>query len=238
MKLISVLSGRSLIFWFWLLSRSPQESPQKYLYIEMELCSSNNLRSWILKKNRNQSQESKEESLSIFRQIVSGVEYFHSKNLVHRDLKVRWAPSKPMWGGTSPDVASFLPTAARKHHVQPNERGEDRRLWPGHCWNFWGQNRGKRNPLVHGPRTSKPLENDKLKCFFKLLRPYIFFLILSVLCFWLLAERQSVRPKSGYISFGLDLFRAHLEVVHWKKERGYLIKDPSVWTYYFTYTDF
>lgn len=97
MKLISVLSGRSLIVWFCLLSRSAQESPLKYLYIEMELCSTETLRSWINKNNRNQSQEKrKEKSLSIFRQIVSGVEYFHYKDLVHRDLKVRWMPLKPV----------------------------------------------------------------------------------------------------------------------------------------------
>lgn len=161
----------------------------------MELCSSKNLRSWILRKNQNQSQERKEESLSIFRQIVSGVEYFHSKDLVHRDLKVRWAPSKPVLGGTSPDVASFLPTAARKHHVQPNARGEDRRLWPGHCWNFWGQNRGKRNPLVHGPRTSKPLENDNLKCFFS--NYYVYIYIFYSVCIVLLVTGRKTRKRTA-----------------------------------------
>lgn len=83
-----------LIVWFCLLSRSDLDSP-KYLYIEMELCSAKTLRTWIIKMNANQKQERKEQSLSIFRQIVNGVEYIHSTDLIHRDLKVRSTPSNP-----------------------------------------------------------------------------------------------------------------------------------------------
>lgn len=201
----------------------------------MELCSSKNLRSWILRENRAESQERKEESLSIFRQIVSGVEYFHSKDLVHRDLKVRWAPSKPVWGGTSPDVAWFLPTAARKHHFQPNERGEDRRLWLGHCWNFWGQNRGKRNPLVHGPRTSKPLENIKLKCFFQIIMSVFFF---NSVCIVFLVTGRKTRKRTAkkwiYFLWAWFILSSFGSCPLKKGKRW----DPSVWTYYFTNTHF
>lgn len=227
--LISVLSGRSLIFWFRLLSRSDQDSAL-YLYIEMELCSAKTLRKWIIQKNQNQDQKRKEESLSIFRQIVSGVEYIHSSNLVHRDLKVRCTASNLVWGGTSPEaeVGSFLPTAARKHYVQPKEWGEDRRLWPGHYWSLWGENRGQRNPLIHGARTSKLLlTNAKIKIMF-------FSNYCVCIVFLLMAEgEENIWPTSGYISFGPDLFWAPLEVVHWGKERGDLITDTSAGTYYF-----
>lgn len=132
--------GRGLIVRFCLLSRSAQDSP-KFLYIQMELCSTRTLREWIRQKNENQNQERNEEkSLSIFRQIVSGVEYIHSRKFIHRDLKVRQTPSNPVRGGTSPeaDVALFLPAAASKHLVPPKWRGEDWRLWPGHCRSLWG----------------------------------------------------------------------------------------------------
>lgn len=105
--LISLLSGRSLNAWFCLLSRSAQGSPPKYLYIEMELCSTKNLRSWIQKKNLNQTQKSKEEGLSVFRSIVCGVAYIHSSGLIHRDLKVRWTPLSPSRGGIGLE-ADFL----------------------------------------------------------------------------------------------------------------------------------
>lgn len=102
--------------WFYtliliLLSRSDQDPSQKFLYIEMELCSSGTLQLWIENENKSQSHDRKEESLRIFRQVVRGVEYIHANDFIHRDLKVRRTPPNRAWGGPGPDaeLASFPP---------------------------------------------------------------------------------------------------------------------------------
>lgn len=74
----------------YLFLRSTGESV-KFLYIEMELCDKT-LRVWIQNKNKEtsvQDSERREKSLEIAQEIVSGVEYIHSKTLIHRDLKVK-----------------------------------------------------------------------------------------------------------------------------------------------------
>merc|ERR1712038_1282903 len=58
--------------------------PQFYLYIVMQLCQKESLKTWLrsctVERNRIRS-------LQMFNEICLGVEYVHSQGLIHRDLK-------------------------------------------------------------------------------------------------------------------------------------------------------
>nr|XP_005296319.1 interferon-induced, double-stranded RNA-activated protein kinase isoform X1 [Chrysemys picta bellii] len=55
------------------------------LFIQMEFCEKGTLEGWI--NDRRGKENYQTESLIKFRQIVTGVEYIHSKGFIHRDLK-------------------------------------------------------------------------------------------------------------------------------------------------------
>ncbi|XP_028279427.1 interferon-induced, double-stranded RNA-activated protein kinase [Parambassis ranga] len=81
-------------------SQSSCDSAVKYLYIQMELCNTKTLRVWIDEKNIQNVKKSlrdskrRDKGLDFALQIVTGVEYVHSKVLIHRDLK----PANIMFG--------------------------------------------------------------------------------------------------------------------------------------------
>uniref|UniRef100_A0A670HKS1 Eukaryotic translation initiation factor 2 alpha kinase 2 n=1 Tax=Podarcis muralis TaxID=64176 RepID=A0A670HKS1_PODMU len=68
---------------------SPEDSDQRVeadcLFIVMEYCEKGTLKDWISKERAKESYH--EDAKIKFQQIVEGVAYIHSQNLIHRDLK-------------------------------------------------------------------------------------------------------------------------------------------------------
>ncbi|KAA0718368.1 Interferon-induced, double-stranded RNA-activated protein kinase [Triplophysa tibetana] len=68
-------------------SSDPPNHSRKYLFIQMEFCEGGKLTTWIHERNYNKIQRTIREINQVFHEIVSGVEYVHAQNLIHRDLK-------------------------------------------------------------------------------------------------------------------------------------------------------
>ncbi|XP_073690648.1 interferon-induced, double-stranded RNA-activated protein kinase-like [Garra rufa] len=58
-----------------------------YLFIQMDFCEGGNLTDWIKARNDMRKQRTTVESHKIFYEIITGVEFIHANNLIHRDLK-------------------------------------------------------------------------------------------------------------------------------------------------------
>ncbi len=63
-------------------AQTPMEKePSIYLYIVMQLCQKESLRSWLRNCNVQRTQL---KSLAMFNEICNGVEYVHSQGMIHR----------------------------------------------------------------------------------------------------------------------------------------------------------
>ncbi|KAK7139705.1 hypothetical protein R3I94_012378 [Phoxinus phoxinus] len=71
------------------ISDSSSGQGTKFLYIQMELCEGDTLRAWIDKRNspKESFPERRADAARISRQVLTAVDYIHSKGLIHRDLK-------------------------------------------------------------------------------------------------------------------------------------------------------
>ncbi|XP_061766598.1 interferon-induced, double-stranded RNA-activated protein kinase-like isoform X2 [Nerophis ophidion] len=115
--------------------------PKKSLHIQMELCETKTLRMWINDKNVKNVERSqrRQDSLAIAKQIVSGVEYIHSKKFFHRDLKpanILFGPGEVLKIGdfglvaddTSKERSGYLGTASYMAPEQKYKNIYDRKV--------------------------------------------------------------------------------------------------------------
>ncbi|KAG1963025.1 interferon-induced, double-stranded RNA-activated protein kinase [Pimephales promelas] len=71
------------------ISDSSSDPGTKFLYIQMELCEGDTLRAWIDQRNspKERFPERRADAARISGQVLTAVDYIHSKGLIHRDLK-------------------------------------------------------------------------------------------------------------------------------------------------------
>jgi len=70
-----------------------KSSQVQYLYIQMQFCPNGTLRKWLQNRNGSLKEMILDESqlstsIELFGQMVSAVEYLHTKRFIHRDLTV------------------------------------------------------------------------------------------------------------------------------------------------------
>ncbi|KAJ4442171.1 hypothetical protein ANN_12037, partial [Periplaneta americana] len=74
---------------FWKLENAPVQQDWAMLYVQMQLCE-RTLKEWLDWRNaQTPPVVDLKQSVAIFQQIVSGVCYIHSQNIVHHDIKIR-----------------------------------------------------------------------------------------------------------------------------------------------------
>ncbi|XP_039264541.2 uncharacterized protein LOC120340365 [Styela clava] len=64
-----------------------QQGPLQYMYIAMDKCSQENLRGFVENRKKEGNSFDFEIAFSFVKQLFAGMEYVHSKNVVHKDLK-------------------------------------------------------------------------------------------------------------------------------------------------------
>uniref|UniRef100_A0A9J8DE84 Protein kinase containing Z-DNA binding domains n=1 Tax=Cyprinus carpio carpio TaxID=630221 RepID=A0A9J8DE84_CYPCA len=67
--------------------RNQVSNSRTYLFIQMEFCEGGTLTDWIQARNHMEKQRTTAEIHKIFSEIITGVEFIHANNLIHRDLK-------------------------------------------------------------------------------------------------------------------------------------------------------
>jgi hypothetical protein len=86
-RFLSKLSHPNIVRYYttWIEFNKVKNNITPTLYIQMELCSSS-LEKYIMDRNYNNINIDTGHELNIFKQIVKGIKYIHSQNIVHADL--------------------------------------------------------------------------------------------------------------------------------------------------------
>ncbi|XP_014386200.1 PREDICTED: interferon-induced, double-stranded RNA-activated protein kinase-like, partial [Myotis brandtii] len=133
-KVLAMLSHPNIVRYYnsWVGEDYNKRSLPKYLFIQMEFCEKGTLEDWI--EIRRGEIPNKDLSLGLFKQIVTGVDYIHSKGLIHRDLK----PSNIFLVDTKQiKIGDFGLVTFQKHDKQRTEdQGTRLYMSPEQVWSL------------------------------------------------------------------------------------------------------